>query len=479
MIKNLTGIINKNTMLISGIFIAILSSYNSPFLFLLNYDKLNFFKIFVLYQHIVPLIVFSFLLLYVYKLNFFCNFFSKEHLILKFLIFLNIILIFGILLNKLVYFYSINEVTSQISNKTLIDWKSTYTRFVFVLNNLNIIFLSFVALQKKSLEFLLTVMIGVLFLVALYYLFTVFKDYWSEDRVMFFYESKILRLGSSTLNFVNPRSSGLSRTLLIVSNFIFIYFLFYKSKNISNNNFLNFSIISIIIFINFNIFHLQSRVSIYFIFLQFLCVVFFFLYSKRYKIKNLLIILILFLILPFLLSKIVINYKISVMQNKIISTNQTTQKIPGLVDLKQHGIVTKGRYFEKTTSGRTRIWKTVLNTIDEMPFFGYGVLGDRFKYAFSVSNIFLYFFISGGILGLLGIILFNIYIVKLLFISMFLKKIINISEPFVLISFSYITFFMFRSLVENSYGQFSIDLMIFVPSLLIFENHLRKYKIIS
>jgi O-antigen ligase len=137
------------------------------------------------------------------------------------------------------------------------------------------------------------------------------------------------------------------------------------------------------------------------------------------------------------------------------------------------------RIFDRTTSGRTALWTNVIKSYNKIPLLGYGVLGDRFAYSFSVSNIFLYFLISGGLIGFFSIILFNIHLVKNIIALLISRKLFNNSEPFFHITFIFIFYFMFRSLVENSYGQFSIDLMIFLPSCLIFENYLRQYKIIS
>ena len=149
------------------------------------------------------------------------------------------------------------------------------------------------------------------------------------------------------------------------------------------------------------------------------------------------------------------------------------------INLNELGLGSSSRIFDTTTSGRKNMWLKVINSYENIPLLGYGVLGDRFAYSFSVSNIFLYFLISGGLAGFLIIILFNIHLSKNILNSLFYKRLFNNCEPFFYISFIFILFFLFRSLVENSYGQFSIDLMLFVPSCLIFEKYLRKHKVIT
>ena len=247
MFKNLINIVNDNKLVVF-LLLGIISSYNSPFLFLLDYNQLNVFKIFVIYQYISPLIIFTFLIFYVSKYNFFSKFFSNKNLTLKLFLVLNFTLIFGIFFNNLVYFYPVDEVSSQISGKVFLDWKSTYTRLIFVINNLNIIFLSFVCFKEERLKFILSFIIAVLFIISFYYIFKILYDYINIDRVIYFYESEKLRLGSSTFNYVNPRSSGLARIILLISIFFIIFFLFYDFKSNFYCKLLKYFIFLLIIF---------------------------------------------------------------------------------------------------------------------------------------------------------------------------------------------------------------------------------------
>jgi len=459
-------------------FTVIFSSYNSPFLFLLNYSELNIFNIFVIYQYISPLVIFFFLLIYAYKLNFFYVFFSKKYLTLKLLLFINCVSILGIFFNDLSHFYPVQEVSLQIINEVLLDWKSSYTRLIFVINNLNIIFFSFICLKEGRLKFILFFIIGILFIISFYYIFNILYDYIYVDHVIYFYESEKLAVGFSTLNFVNPRSSGLARIVLLISIFLLFFFLFYRSKNIFYNKYFKFIIFFLVIFINFIIIHLQSRVSIYFLYIFLLFLIFFNFFSKLYKIKRFIFIIFFIFILPIFLSKTLTEYK----KAKIIDYIVKDSLSKGiLIDMSKVNIdyLQNTRIFDRTTSGRTALWTNVIKSYNKIPLLGYGVLGDRFAYSFSVSNIFLYFLISGGLIGFFSIILFNIHLVKNIIALLISRKLFNNSEPFFHITFIFIFYFMFRSLVENSYGQFSIDLMIFLPSCLIFENYLRQYKIIS
>jgi hypothetical protein len=480
MFKNLINIFNDNKLVVF-LLLGIISSYNSPFLFLLDYNQLNVFKIFVIYQYISPLIIFTFLIFYVSKYNFFFKFFSNKNLTLKLFLVLNFTLIFGIFFNNLVYFYPVDEVSSQISGKVFLDWKSSYTRLIFVINNLNIIFLSFVCFKEERLKFILSFIIAVLFIISFYYIFKILYDYINIDRVIYFYESEKLRLGSSTFNYVNPRSSGLARIILLISIFFIIFFLFYDFKSNFYCKFLKYFIFLLIIFYNFFIIQLQSRVSMYFLYLFLFLFIFFNIFIKIYKIKKIIFIIFSFFILPFFISIIFTEYK----KNKIIDYIVKDALSKGLViekstiNINELGLGSSNRIFDTTTSGRKNMWLKVINSYENIPLLGYGVLGDRFAYSFSVSNIFLYFLISGGLAGFLIIIFFNILLSKNILNSLSSMRLFNNREPFFYISFVFILFFLFRSLVENSYGQFSIDLMLLVPSCLIFEKYLRKHKVIT
>jgi hypothetical protein len=260
-----------------------------------------------------------------------------------------------------------------------------------------------------------------------------------------------------------------------------MFFLFFKSKKNFYTKYFKFLIILLIIFYNFLIVHIQSRVSIYFLYLLLFFFIFFNIFIKFYKIKKFIFIIFTFFILPLFLSEIFAEYKKAKIIDYIIKDSLSKGLIidKAKINHNELGFGYNNRIFVSTTSGRKEMWIEVIKSYNKIPFLGYGGLGDRFAYSFSISNIFLYFLISGGFIGFVGIIAFNVYISKNILASFFSKKLYKNSDPFFYISLIFILFFMFRSLVENSYGQFSIDLMFFVPSCLIFENYLRKYKIIS
>lgn len=473
-VKNFINILYKNKIIIFFL-ISILSTFNAPFFFLQDFKDLNFYKIFVIYQYIFPLIIFLILIFYICRLNYLKEFFlDKESLVLKFLFFLNLIQIFGIFFSDLNYFEPIDEHSSKALTQVSLDWKSTYTRLIFIINNFNIIFIGFLCLKYKKLKFNLCFLIGFFLIVSFYYCYKILYEYFLNiDDIINFYMSTALRLGSTTLNYVNPRPTGLARIILLISIFFMMLYLFNEKKYILKKKNLRYLIVLLIIFLNFFIIQLQSRTVSFFLFLL---PIFFLIFLYFYKMRKFFFVLILLVTFPFFLSELASDYKLNLIKKKMIQDQVlNTEQIQSIISKYD---ISSNRLMMDNTSGRIDIWKKVVDTYKEIPILGYGVLGDKFAYSFSVSNIFLYFLISGGIVGFVAIILFNIYILKNIYYLLLSRKLFIANDPFFYISFFFVCFFMFRSFFENSYGQFGIDYIFFVPSYLIFQSYLKKFKII-
>lgn len=126
------------------------------------------------------------------------------------------------------------------------------------------------------------------------------------------------------------------------------------------------------------------------------------------------------------------------------------------------------------TSGRTVIWKRIINTYDNKKFFGYGFQGDRFilrklnkentTFGSNSSNGYLYSLVSGGYFALLIFLSINILALRRVFF--FIKKsntISNIETKFYgFLTSSLIILIIARSLIENSHSLFGIDFIIFI-----------------
>ena len=91
------------------------------------------------------------------------------------------------------------------------------------------------------------------------------------------------------------------------------------------------------------------------------------------------------------------------------------------------------------------------------------------------SNIFIYSLICGGILSIFIILILNLLILYKILKILKYRDQINLRQNYILTSsISIILFLMFRSLFENSYGVFGVDLIIFLSTYVVIENNLKK-----
>jgi O-antigen ligase len=280
-----------------------------------------------------------------------------------------------------------------------------------------------------------------------------------------------------------PRVTGFSRTLAILVLF-FICFIIWKLKS---NFFI--TVVSILSFLySFLIYGMQSRGTILCFIIVFLILIFF---SKSLNLRFKIIFLLFFLLIP------AVTYEtfLFVKKNKpeiILSLIKPTKKTKKLISDKKliNDSATGNRIFDskQTTTGRTLLWKEVIENYDLKKIFGYGPQADRFliksdKGAWlgsNSSNGMVYAFASGGYFCLL--IMFVIYIrgAYLLFKLFFVDKIFFHNNNIELkISFLFFVFFLIRSIFENSFALFSTDFILTIISIAIIENYFNKKKLIN
>jgi len=166
-------------------------------------------------------------------------------------------------------------------------------------------------------------------------------------------------------------------------------------------------------------------------------------------------------------------------------------------------------------SARNLIWKKIIKNYDYKKIFGYGPQADRHVllkekestekgqlikkyeksdeanyiktmksegpgpggYMSNASSAYFYTLICGGYFALLLIILINLYVLFLLFV--YLKNKIYLQNGnFITNSiFLSIILLLIRSVFENSYTVFSLDFLIFISNIVIFEKLLKEKKI--
>jgi hypothetical protein len=285
-----------------------------------------------------------------------------------------------------------------------------------------------------------------------------------------------------------PRSTGLSR-LFAVANIFFIA-LFLKYFSIKKK--LGFLIIIFIILFGVIIWGFQSRGTIISYFSAILIIIFLFNNEKKTKFLNFFLIVLLPIVLFYVGSNIAkniyVNEKFNIYLNYL---NELKDNNKEEFEIKYKEFMTKNAIIETTpgyynrfvkknniTSGRTEIWQYVISNYDKKKIFGYGVQGDRYLlgkkyggYGNNSSNVFVYFFVSGGYLSILILMLILLRILIILLKIYFQKDYRKTKETFIFkLCLMLIIFFSVRGLVENSYGLFSVDFLLFTNSIFILEN---------
>jgi len=255
----------------------------------------------------------------------------------------------------------------------------------------------------------------------------------------------------------NPRISGLSRTLAILNLFLILYF--FSLKQYYFKKILLFFSLSISLLLLL----MESRGTLlsYFVTLTFITL---FLVKKNliFKIKYFLILI----VFPIMLSIFIFN-------------NYTNKESPTKNDK-----IFNSRIIASHSSSRLKIWTYTLENYDYKKIFGYGPQGDRFflkeskyyeKGYDNSSNILLYTLLSGGLISIFFWFLVFVEIFKT-FIKNRNSFLLNRNNYYLNFSISCIVFFLVRSMIENSFGLFSIDFLMVILSIVFMLNSFKLKK---
>jgi len=116
---------------------------------------------------------------------------------------------------------------------------------------------------------------------------------------------------------------------------------------------------------------------------------------------------------------------------------------------------------------RLDTWKLIVQN-SENPIIGYGSQGDRYlakdmpKHTSLAANSFIYAYASSGVIGVSLLLIFYIYLIKLVFKENFLKKKENDKNNIKCFYFTILIFLIIRSIFENSFSLWGIDFIIMV-----------------
>tara|TARA_B100000945_G_scaffold321036_1_gene333463 strand:- start:840 stop:2291 length:1452 start_codon:yes stop_codon:yes gene_type:complete len=437
----------------------------------------------------------------IFKYEYSKEFFTQTINLIRFygpVIFTNILIIILILISKK-YTHKFNILIiyfifflSQLIGLILFDSHNFNLERTFLVilafNGIGIIYLANLSLSIEQIKKFYFINLFFLFFIVLVYLPIIYVDYFNSAS-KFLYNSQ-----TWTGTFVDDpiiRVTGLSRVLALIS----ITLLIKLNEKLSKKIFL--IIFLLMVFCGINIWGLQSRVTIFSsIIILFLNLIFF---SKKILLKNILLgLLIIFLSLSGF--KIIQETKLLYMEN-----NESNFEIDGVkvdilykdrLDNKPNRI---NEVFERSkdleidhneltyiTSARNLIWKKIIDSYDYKKIFGYGPQADRYVlltkesgllesgFMTNASSSLFYSFICGGYIGLVLFLAINIYVIFLLFNFLKMKN-YHKKDSFYLNSlFLIIIYTGMRSFFENSHAVFSLDFLIFVSSVIIFNKLLGK-----
>ena len=252
-----------------------------------------------------------------------------------------------------------------------------------------------------------------------------------------------------------PRSSGISRSSLILMIPLGFYFLI--------NQKINYKVYIIYLFFTFLMLSTQSRITLFGYVLGvivFSCYILIFNNTSRFKdkIKKYLTIIILPIIVWAFCLEILSSLKntpayIEYFSDKLnINTNNNDVLDADL----------EGKYIElfrpmdkkSFSSQRTKDWKNIIEKNDNY-FLGYGAMGDRHLINQSASSLYFYNYASGGLMAVfffLVLIFRSIYVCTSLIFKIF--KYPN-KDNYLVLSAAFIMFFLIiRSIVESSFAVF-------------------------
>ena len=315
-----------------------------------------------------------------------------------------------------------------------------------------ILFYSCEIINLNLIKYLFWISLFFLFLILIIIIFPKISEIKNLDFSTLFSEREL-----NIIKTVNPRITGLSRSLAIIN--LFMILIIFNMRNIYTKNFLLLCITINSVIIIF----MQSRGTLLCFYTS---LVFLILYLSKDKINDKIKKIIVLIFVPFFL-----YFSINTQINHNISINEPKN--------------INNRIFEKHSSGRVDIWTFTLKNNDYKKIFGYGAQGDRFFlknynnkniYGDNSSNIFIYSLLSGGFICLIFLMLFFYEILK----SIIKNKRALFSKKNQYVNFSIICliFFIIRSAFENSFGLFSIDFLIMYLSVtcIINSNKFFKYE---
>lgn len=443
-----------------GSFLYIVSSINNPFI------EINFSSIhhsINTFRGLSPYLLMPILLIY---LLFYEKNLKIEWIYILFLFYLTGQLL-GFIINPYGYSYHVNS-------QNQIYW--------LICNFTTVLYFYIIRDKKKFNILILKVFILIISIIAIKFLYEVYVEFFQtilikKKVVYFFYNFTSMSPNKLFLDQPVPRSSGLSRMIIII--FLFLYGILFFTKNLKTKKIL---LLILLGFIAFSIFNLQNRVSILFMFgLLVFSLVF---KISEVPINKKIIFLFSIFIVPFfihinigLISSTTIDFVKKINEtdtsndkdkdiNKIIVKDKDKDKDSGI----SFNNYSNQRILSGDTSGRKTLWGKTISLFFKNNFKGFGPQADREMLNQNVSSLYFYSMICGGIVSLIAIILISIILFFKSIKMIFIENIFKSNQMFVCFSLLIIGFLYLRSIVEITFGLFGIDMILFFITFNILRN---------
>jgi hypothetical protein len=412
------------------------------FLFFKQEKEFNFLTYLNFFRFIIPFIVFPLLITFYLLLK------------KKFNEFIIYFFLYG--LWQLIILLIIDRDINEIGNYQLI---------ISLLSLVLLSYFSYYFCSKEIMQKLLYLNLLFISLIVLFFLIKLIPEYMYDKNLFSLYGSSTLDPGTQIFMQPKPRSTGISRILIII-----FYFLFFFHEKIIYKK-IKIVITITLILITFLISLFETRTGYVGILLFSIYYIFF----TKDKTSKKIVTVFFIIIMPILFFHGLKYYKIS-------HLNYTKSKNTSNSDVSEYN----SRILTNTTSGRFAIYKYAFKQIKEKKLIlGIGPQADRkilidyakynpnsIYYDNNSSNALLYGYLCGGILSFTFLILIYYKILKILLI--FLKN--NKLRGNSLINFSFLTlgFLTTRTVFENGFALFSIDLSLCLICYLILYNKIKK-----
>ena len=411
-----------------------ISTSLNDFLNFINITYLNFNNIFNFLRQFLMIMIFPILIII------FINNFKK--LSLK---------------NELIFVSALAYFLLQIPG--LILTGNSIINIGYIISSLNILLIFILANiyfdKKRYYIFFYISLIMLFFMIILNYKIILNFFTAESSQILYLYHNNI----EAFFGKQSPRSTGSSRTFLLIMIITFLIF----NQFLKKNYFIKYVIYTLVaIFILL----FQSRTTItlliVFIFMNYI-------YEQDFSLKKFIKYLITYFIVPIiLLYSILIMKQFNHDKNLLNLDNKTNNVSKNLSDVTKN--FKRPIDTQSFSSGRIEDWKSILLKMDKSIIFGYGAQADRFLINQSASNGLIYAFSSSGFLGLLFFLFFSIYSFFIIF-NNFLFIIRSKQIEFFYCSIVALSILL-RSLLESSYALFSVDFIVIYT----FINYLKTYK---